>query len=251
MSAGRRNTVVATITEQGDLRVTVIEPRGEVHAPRTLAAPAANLVSVLVSPGGATLAVVAGPRAETDPPQDLFTIRVSDGATRRWTTQGEVIDAAFVDDDHVVMVRADDAFELVTLATGEIHRIAVPAGWAAGTLDAYVGWNPGTRFDHDTTGTAPLLPVSERKTGVPRGLFAPRGGGVIALARDELIVATAPDGSSVLVTAPCNGPGALTRRWLDGKVQSCARARLTAAAKRGGTEMCDLSPFTADGGFVI
>jgi hypothetical protein len=162
MSAGRRDTVVATITEQGDLRVTVIEPRGGVNAPKTLAAPAANLDSVLVSPGGATLAVVAGPRAEVDPPQDLFTIRVSDGATRRWTTQGDVIDAAFVDDDHVAMVvQADDAFELVTLATGEVHRIVVPPGWTAGRFDAYVGWNPGTLFDHDTTGTAPL-PAGQR-----------------------------------------------------------------------------------------
>lgn len=89
---------------------------------------------------------------------------------------------------------------------------------------------------------------------MPCGLFAPRGGGVITLARDELIVATAPDGSSVLVTTPCDGPGALTRRWLDGRVQEL-RARPAPAACAVNDDGADHVPvsaaFTADGRFVV
>src|SRR5205807_1348044 len=102
ISAGYE-AVIASVGRGGAIRVVTVAPRTVPRAARSFRAPAPSLVSLAIAPSGGTLAVVAGPlQTGASPPQDLFTIRIGDGVTTRRTETGDVADAAFVDDDHVV-----------------------------------------------------------------------------------------------------------------------------------------------------
>jgi hypothetical protein len=102
-------------------------------------------------------------------------------------------------------------------------------------------------------GTAPLLPI--RGAGGERALFEPRGGRILALGLDDLLVATAAGGDSVVVTTPCRGRGGLVRRWLDGRVAELhPRPAPAACAGNDDTITGDVpvsAAFSADGRFLV
>ncbi len=204
------------VGDNGGLITVLTEPGA---ASRTVPMPGSEPVSLVASPDGKTLGVVAivGENTGEGTPQDLFAIRVEDGATERWTDDGSALDVAFFDDAHVLFVRdGTDAFHLLDLATRTIQDVPAPAGWSPDLLDDYVGRHGDeTTSVYAANGTAPLWPVIDDAD--ERALFHPTTGAVITRARDEQILAVAHDGSAIAVTTECNrGPGGLTLRSATG-----------------------------------
>jgi hypothetical protein len=249
-----RDVVIASIGDAGEVRVATVAPRALPDAGRSFRPPLPNLVSLAIAPGGGTLALVASPHVDGDRPQDLFTIRLRDLAIERRTDTGDVYDAAFVDDDHVVMLRSPGAFEVLSLTTRAIRTVAVPAGWETDFLLAYVGWDRATIAAGGGKGSAPLLPLRQQDDGLRRAVFDPTSGRVIPLAPDEQIIAIAPGGDSIVVTTRCHVPGGLVRRWLDGRVTEL-RARPDSAACAANDDVSGDTPvsaaFSADGRFLV
>lgn len=214
ISSAPGETVI--VGDDGAAITVLTEPSG---ATRTLPMPGTEIVSLVASPDGATLAVVAdvGVRAEGDRAQDLFTIRVADGATERWTEDGGALDVAFVDDARLVFVHdATDAFRFLDLGTRKIEDVPAPDGWYPDLLDDYVGRSGDETTDvYAVNGTAPLLPLVDDAD--QRALFHAGSGAVISRAREEAILAAAADGSVIAVTTECNGaPAGLVRRSTSG-----------------------------------
>lgn len=202
--SGVDGVVIAGLLD-GAIHVRGIAARSLPGPDRTLPAPAPEIESVAVSPDGTTLAVVAGAKAEGYPPSDLFTIRLLDGATERWTNDGSVVDAAFVDDHTVIFVGEANGFDVLDLNTRSTRRIATPEGWTPDRLDLYVGRDTSIR-------SAPLLPMRDAKDGRSRALLDPVSGKRVELSHDDWIVAVAAGGSAVVLTTECSVPGGLIRR---------------------------------------
>jgi hypothetical protein len=226
-----------TVLVDEAIDVRVAAPSSLPSAPRRIPRPAPEIVTIAISPDGATIAVVAGPDTEGDAPQDLFTIRARDGATERRTTEGDVLDVRFDDDERVVLVRgSDDAFEVLELGTGRIERIAPPAGWSPAL------------FDEDT---APLLPLTNDQQESRRALLEARSGQLLELAYGDQLVAVAPDGGSVLVTQDCAVPAGLTRRFLGGAVEELRAPVPREACATEEPPLHVSAAFSADGRYVV
>lgn len=250
MSSGTGDAdVVAAGVVDGVIHVRKIATRSLPEPDLTPPAPAPEIGSIAISPDGATLAVVAGPKAEGAAPSDLFTVRLRDGATKRWTRDGSVVDAAFVDNHTIIFVGQADGFDVLDLNTRITRRIVVPRGWSPAGLDVYVGRDTGIR-------SAPLLPIRKNSQGLFWALLDPVSGARVELSHDERIVAVAPGGSAIVSSTACSVPGGLVRRAPGGTTRELRASPERAAcapvyASDGYPPPPVSAAFSADGRYLV